>query len=183
MLLTSLYPSNPFETDSCSTPLSVSSSRLKESRMTPSTNDLQRPTGEILHSPSHRPPFDSNPPVAGNSDLYNMGVTHHYQRDTSQIQRQDLYNVNRGPPYRCHHHYHEHLQGKTLEIPLEDMYSVTLLQVSQFSFISALKLAGEREKWLLVNIQSSTVPECGTLNQEIWDDPDIAEISSQSFVF
>lgn len=63
------------------------------------------------------------------------------------------------------------------------MYSVPPLQLSQFSFISALNLAGERKKWLLINIQSSTVPDCGTLNQEIWGDPDIAEIVSQSFVF
>lgn len=27
------------------------------------------------------------------------------------------------------------------------------------------------------------MPECGTLNQEIWGDPDIADIVSQSFVF
>lgn len=152
--------------------------------MASSTNDLQRPMGEILHSSLHRPPFESTNPMAMNCDHYNMSETHDHQGDTSQIQRQHIYNINRSLPYPHHHpQYHPHHQGDTPQITLQNMYPAPPLQVSKFSFLSALSFARTKKKWLLINIQSATVPECGILNQEIWGDPDIADIVSQSFVF
>ena len=121
--------------------------------------------------------------MAMNSNHYNASESHHHQGDTSQIQPQDIYNDNRSIPYRHHHHYHPYHQRDTPGILLQDMYLAPPLQVSKFSFLSALNLAREKKKWLLINIQSATVPECGVLNQEIWGDPDIADIVSQSFVF
>lgn len=151
--------------------------------MTSSSNNLQRPKEEILDSPFHQRSFDNNPPMAMNYNHYNTSETHHYQSYTSQFQRQDLYNGNRSIPYRHHHHHHPHHQLDTPRIPLQDIYTAPPLQVSKFSFLAALNLAREKKKWLLINIQAATVPECGILNQEIWGDPDIADIISQSFVF
>ena len=77
---------------------------------------------------------------------------------------------------------HRH-QRNTSDIPLQDLYQAPSSSITIFSFRSALNLAREKKKWLLINIQSATVPACRILNREIWRHPEIADIVRQSFIF
>ena len=176
-LLVPVYPQNPFETDSYPIPLSVSSSRLETGRMTFNTSNPQHPTEEILHSSFHRSSSESISPLAMESDHYDKSKTQHHQCNTSEIPPQDLYSSNKSNTYRHHHQY------DTSEITLQGTYLAPPSLVLKSSFLPALKLAREKRKWFLINIQSATVPACGILNREIWHHPDIANIVSQSFVF
>ena len=168
--------SNPSGTDSYPTPSSLSASRLDTGRMTPNTGNPQAPSEWILHSSFHRSSFESMSPLAMKSDHYNEGKTHRHQRDESEIPLQVRYNKNKTKTHHLHH------QRNTSDISLKDMY-LSPTSLSKFSFRSALNLAREKRKWLLINLQSATVPACAILNREIWHHPDIADIVSQSFVF
>lgn len=145
--------SNAFGMASYPTPVSISS-RPKTSRIRFETSDSEQQLEEILPSAFHRSSFESMSPLALKSVNYDKSKTHQ-------------------------HHY----QRDTSEIPLQDLYSAPPSSISTFSFHSAMNLAREKKKWLLINIQSSTVPACGVLNREFWRHIDIADIVRQSFLF
>lgn len=136
--------------------------------MKSNTSNPHHPTVETLHSSFHGSSFESISPVAMKSDHYIKSETHDHQEDLSEIPLQDLYISDQSNTHGQH-------QRDTSELLPQD--------VSEFSFLYALNLAREKKKWLLINLQSATVPACGILNREIWSDPDIANIVSQSFVF
>ncbi|MCJ1346899.1 hypothetical protein MMC31_005119 [Peltigera leucophlebia] len=192
--------SNALETKSYPTPLSVPSSRLKTGKMTFNTSNPQQPSGEILHSSFHRASFENISPLAMKSDHYIKGKTHHHQRDSSEIPLKDLYNSNKSKTNRhqrdsseiplkdlynsnkskTNRHYH---QRDASEIPLKDMYLAPTSIVSTFSLLAATNYAHAKKRWLLINIQSATMPACGILNRDIWRHPNIANIVNQSFIF
>lgn len=68
-------------------------------------------------------------------------------------------------------------------IPLQDLYLAPHLPISKFSFYSALRLARKKKKWLLIYIQSATMPTCRVLNRELWHHPEITDIVSRNFLF
>lgn len=109
-------------------------------------------------------------------DYYNTSKTHRRQRHTSEIPLHDLYHSKKGKE-RCQN------QRDDSEIPLQDLYVAPHSPISKFSFYSALNLAREKKKCLLVNIQSATVPACRILNRELWRHPGIADIVSRSYLF
>lgn len=143
--------------------------------MTSSNRNPQRNSGEILDSSFRRASFESMSPLAMESGHDNESNTSRNQRNTSDIPLLELYNSNKSNTREDH-------QRGTSEIPLQDMYLAPPSSVSNFSFLSALNLAREKKKWLLVNIQSANLPACGILNRDIWRHPDIADIVSQSFI-
>lgn len=115
-------------------------------------------------------------PLAMKSDFFNKSKTQDYQRDESEIPLLTLYHSKKS---NRDHHYQSHPP----KIHLQDLYLAPPSPISRFSFHSAMNLARERKKWLLINIQSATVPACGVLDREIWRHPEIAHIVSQSFLF
>ncbi len=155
---------------------SRTSSKLKTGRMRSKTSNPQNPSGEILASTFHRSSFESMSPLAMKFDYYNNSQTHRRRRHTSEIPLQDLYHRKKKKE-RC-----QNQRGES-EIPLQDLYLAPHSPISKFSLHSALKLAREKKKWLLINIQSATVPACRILNRELWRHPGIADIVTQSFLF
>lgn len=166
--------SNAFGIGSYPTPVSIPS-RTKTSRIRFNTSNHQRPSEEILPSTFHRSSFECISPLAMKFNYYNKSKTHHNQRDTSEtlVQNLDHNNSNKNHCRQCH----------PFKIPLQDPYIAQPSPISNFSFHSAMNLAREKKRWLLINIQSGNMPACGALDRKLWRHPDIANIVSQSFLF
>lgn len=165
--------SNVFGMASYPTPVSISS-RIKTSSIKVNTSNHKHQLEDISPSEFHRSSFESMSPLAIKSEYYSKSNTQHHQRDTLEIPLQNLYHSNKGN--KSHRHQLHSPQ-------IQDPYLASPSSISTFSFISAMNLAREKKKWLLINIQSATNPACGVLNREIWRHPDIADIVSQSFLF
>lgn len=101
--------------------------------------------------------------MAIKSESYDDVETDQNQRDDSEIPPQVFSNRKK---------------TKT-GIPPKDPSSISL---SKHSFRNAMNLAREENKWLIINLQSATVPACEVLNREIWRHPEVAAIISQSFL-
>ena len=149
---------------------------LKIGRMRSNTRNTQNPSKEILASTFHRFFFESMSPLAMKYDHCNNISTHRRRRHTSKIPLQDLYYSKKSEECR-------QTQRDKSEISLQDLYLAPHLPISKFSFYTALSLAREKKKWLLIYIQSTTVPICRILNRELWHHPDIADTMSRSFLF
>lgn len=157
------------------TPVSISS-RTKTSSSRLNTGNCQYQLEEIPPSESHLFSFESTSPLTIKSDYYGKSKTHNHQHDTLKIPPRNFYRSNNGNKsyfYQLH----------SPKISPQNPYHAPPSSISRFSFHSAMNLAREKRKWLLINIQSTTNPACGVLNREIWGHPDIADIVSQSFLF
>lgn len=164
--------SNVYGMASYPTPVSISS-RIKKSNVKLSISNHQLQLEEVSPSEFRRSSFESRSPLTIKSDYYSKSNTHH-QRDTLEIPLENQYHSNNGNQSRCHQFHSPKIQ---------DPYLASLSSISELSFISAMNLARQKKKWLLINIQSVTNPACDVLNREIWRHPDIADIVSQSFLF
>lgn len=115
-------------------------------------------------------------PLAMKYDHCRNSSTNRGRRHTSEIPLQDLYYSKKSEECRQN-------QRDKSEIPLQDLYLAPHSPISIFSFDTALRLACEKKRWLLIYIQSATMPTCRIINRELWHHSDITDIVSRSFLF
>ncbi|EPS42730.1 hypothetical protein H072_3331 [Dactylellina haptotyla CBS 200.50] len=66
---------------------------------------------------------------------------------------------------------------------LAEMYTPPFELMTRADFSSAKDIAKEKVKWLMVNIQDSTVFDSQILNRDIWKDPAIKSTIQENFIF
>ncbi|PYH43391.1 DNA-protein crosslink repair co-factor UBX5, partial [Aspergillus saccharolyticus JOP 1030-1] len=66
---------------------------------------------------------------------------------------------------------------------LAEMYRPPFEIMSRLPWDSARQEGRENEKWLLVNIQDSSIFDCQVLNRDLWKDPGVRDTVKEHFVF
>lgn len=66
---------------------------------------------------------------------------------------------------------------------LAEMYRPPFEIMSRLSWDNARQEGRDNEKWLLVNIQDSSIFDCQVLNRDLWKDPMVRETVLEHFIF
>lgn len=66
---------------------------------------------------------------------------------------------------------------------LAEMYRPPFEIMSKLSWEPAREEGREEERWLLVNIQDSSVFDCQVLNRDLWKNPGVMETIKENFIF
>ncbi|PYH78908.1 UBX domain protein [Aspergillus uvarum CBS 121591] len=66
---------------------------------------------------------------------------------------------------------------------LAEMYRPPFEIMSRLPWDSARQEGRDNEKWLLVNIQDSSIFDCQVLNRDLWKDPGVRDTVKEHFVF
>ncbi|KAF3916009.1 hypothetical protein AA313_de0210092 [Arthrobotrys entomopaga] len=66
---------------------------------------------------------------------------------------------------------------------LAEMYTPPSDIITRADFMSAKDIGKERKKWIMVNVQDSSVFDSQVLNRDIWKDPAIKSTIKENFIF
>ena len=66
---------------------------------------------------------------------------------------------------------------------LAEMYRPPFEIMSRLPWDAAREEGRENEKWILINIQDSSIFDCQVLNRDLWKDPTVQETIKEHFIF
>lgn len=102
------------------------------------------------------------------------------QRDTSSIWAEDSDQANRERLAAATGGASETSNKSNM---LAEMYRPPFEIMSRLPWDAAREEGRENEKWILINIQDSSIFDCQLLNRDLWKDPTVQETIKEHFIF